>query len=71
LIKLVQTQRQIDLRQATADTGLADAGLDSLTGAELLFSIEEAVNVDLGDIQANQMPATLGELVSIIDRKRR
>ena len=70
LIALVRSQHQIDLSQATAETGLADAGLDSLTVAELLFSIEDVFKVDLGDIAQVAIPATLGELVGLIDDRR-
>ena len=59
----------IETSAITPETGLAYACLDSLAVAELLFSIEERFGVDLGDVQPEQVPATLAELVRLIDGK--
>lgn len=69
LLALVAQQHAVDTARITPDTGLADAGLDSLAVAELLFSIEDAFGVDLGDVDAADMPATIGEVVALIDSK--
>ena len=69
LIALIAEQQNIEISAITPETGLADAGLDSLAVAELLFSIEERFGVDLGDVQPEQVPATLAELVRLVDGK--
>lgn len=69
LAALVAQQHGLDPATLTPDTGLADAGLDSLAVAELLFSIEDHFGVDLGDVAATQVPATVGEVVALIDGK--
>lgn len=69
LVKLINAQYHLDTTSLTLSTGLADAGLDSLAVAELLFSIEEDFGVDLGDVPADAVPATVGQVVSLIDGK--
>ncbi|RYY54132.1 MAG: acyl carrier protein [Comamonadaceae bacterium] len=69
LAALVARQHAIDPSTLTPATGLADAGLDSLAVAELLFSIEDSFGVNLGDMAATEMPATVGEVVALIDSK--
>ena len=71
LMQLISAQYHLDTTSVTAATGLADAGLDSLAVAELLFSIEEDFGVDLGDVPADAVPATVGEIVTLIDSKLR
>lgn len=69
LMEIIRAQHHIDTSAVTAQTGLADAGLDSLAVAELLFSIEEVFGVDLGDVPPDAVPATVGEIVAMIDSK--
>ena len=69
LIQLISAQYHLDTSSLTLTTGLADAGLDSLAVAELLFSIEEDFGVDLGDVPPDAVPATVGEVVALIDGK--
>ena len=71
LIQLISDQHHLDTSSITLATGLADAGLDSLAVAELLFSIEEEFSVDLGDVPPDAVPATVGEVVTLIDSKPR
>jgi acyl carrier protein len=66
LLKLIADQHHLDVSSVTLDTGLADAGLDSLAVAELLFSIEDEFHVDLGEVEPDAIPATMGELVTLI-----
>ena len=66
LLALIQEQHHIDVSGVTADSGLADVGLDSLAVAELLFSIEETFKVNLDDVAPEALPATVGELVALI-----
>ena len=69
LKRLIATQHHLDTSAITASTSLADAGLDSLAVAELLFSIEEDFGVDLGEVAPEAAPSTVGEVVSLIDSK--
>jgi acyl carrier protein len=69
LMDLISSQHHLDLSEVTAQTGLADVGLDSLAVAELLFSIEETFKVNLGDVPPESIPATVGEIVNMIDDK--
>ena len=68
-MEIIRAQHHIDTSAVTVQTGLADAGLDSLAVAELLFSIEEVFGVDLGDVPPDAVPATVGEIVAMIDSK--
>lgn len=70
LADLIASQHQLDPARVQPEAGLADVGLDSLAVAELLFSIEETFGVDLGDVAPEAVPATVAELVSLIDSKR-
>jgi len=69
LMGIIKAQHHLDTSAVTLETGLADAGLDSLAVAELLFSIEEVFGVDLGDVPPEAVPATVGEIVALIDSK--
>jgi acyl carrier protein len=71
LMALINAQYHLDTTHVTLSTGLADAGLDSLAVAELLFSIEEDFGIDLGDVSPDAIPATVGEVVSLVDGKLR
>lgn len=70
LVVLIAQQHQRDPATITEQSGLADLGLDSLAVAELLFSIEDAFGVDLGDVAPDAVPATVAELVALIERHR-
>lgn len=67
LLKLIADQHHLDVSSVTLETGLADAGLDSLAVAELLFSIEDEFKVNLGEVEPDAIPSTVGELVALIE----
>jgi acyl carrier protein len=69
LAALVARQHTVDPTSFTPHSGLAEAGLDSLAVAELLFSIEDAFGVNLGDMDVTEVPATVGALVALIDSR--
>ena len=69
LMGIIKAQHHLDTSAVTTQTLLADVGLDSLAVAELLFSIEEVFKVDLGDVPPEEVPATVGEIVALIDSK--
>ena len=66
LLALIREQHHLDVSDVTVNSGLADVGLDSLAVAELLFSIEETFKVSLDDVAPEALPATVGELVALI-----
>jgi acyl carrier protein len=66
LLKLIAEQHHLDVAGVTLATGLADAGLDSLAVAELLFSIEDEFKINLGEVAPDAIPATMSELVDLI-----
>jgi len=66
---IISEQHHIDTTQLTPETGLAEVGLDSLAVAELLFSIEDVFKINLGDVAPESVPATVGELIHLIDSK--
>lgn len=70
ILALIQSQHHVDASAFTLETGLADAGLDSLAVAELLFSIEDQFKIQLGDVAPEAVPATLGELVALVYSRR-
>jgi acyl carrier protein len=70
VVALLAHQQGIDAATLSPATGLADAGLDSLAVAELLFSLEDTFRIDLGDVAVTDVPATLGDVIALIDRKR-
>ena len=70
LVSLIARQHQLDASVMRPESGLADVGLDSLAVAELLFTIEDEFKVDLGDVPPDAVPATVSELVTLIDQKR-
>ena len=67
LLKLIAEQHHLDISSVTPATSLADAGLDSLAVAELLFSIEDEFKVNLGEVEPDAIPSTMGELVALIE----
>jgi acyl carrier protein len=67
LLNLIQDQHHLNTKDVGLATGLADVGLDSLAVAELMFSIEETFKIDLGDIASESLPATVGEVVNLIE----
>lgn len=67
LLSLIQDGHHLDIKGVGPETGLADVGLDSLAVAELMFSIEETFKIDIGDIAAEALPATVGEVVKLIE----
>lgn len=69
LADLIAREHKLDRADLQPASGLADAGLDSLAVAELIFSIQDEFGVDLGDLDPAEMPATMSELTSLIDER--
>lgn len=69
LADLIVRDYKLDRASLQPTSGLADAGLDSLAVAELIFSIQDEFGLDLGDLDPAEMPATMSELTSLIDER--
>jgi acyl carrier protein len=68
LKQLIHDKFEIDVATLKADAPLADYGLDSLSLAELLFTVEDHFNIDFPDNR--QDVNTLGGLAALIDELR-
>lgn len=68
LKQLIHDKFDIDVTTLKADTPLAEYGLDSLSLAELLFTVEEHFNIDFPDNR--QEVNTLTALASLIGELR-
>ena len=68
LKQMIHDKFDIDVATLKADAPLAEYGLDSLSLAELLFTVEEHFNVDFPDNR--QDVSTLTGLATLIDELR-
>lgn len=68
LKQLIHEKFDIDAATLQPDQPLAEYGLDSLSLAELLFTVEEHFDLDFPD--ARQDVATLAQLAALIDELR-
>ena len=68
LKQLIHDKFEIDVTTLKADAPLADYGLDSLSLAELLFTVEEHFDIDFADNR--QEVNTLTALAALIDELR-
>jgi acyl carrier protein len=68
LKQLIHDKFEIDVATLKADAPLADYGLDSLSLAELLFTVEDHFNIDFPGNR--QDVNTLGGLAALIDELR-
>lgn len=62
--KILQEQDGLEDVELTADTKLADLGLDSLAIVEGVMACEDEFGVE---IDADEAPETVGDIVDIID----
>lgn len=58
---------EITGERVVPEARLADLGVDSLMFAEMLFEFEDRANVELNIPSADNLPETVGELISLID----
>jgi acyl carrier protein len=68
LKQLIHGKFDIDVATLKDDIPLADYGIDSLSLAELLFSVEDRFNIDFPDNR--QDINTLASLAALIDELR-
>lgn len=67
LIEIVRREKSdIPDEKLTADSALADAGIDSLDALTILFAIEEEFHVSIPDDQARAMK-TFGDMANIVE----
>jgi acyl carrier protein len=66
---VVSRELKVDTTGVGEAAALADLGLDSLAIAELMFALEEEFGIDVSDINVTQMPATVAEVIQIIDER--
>ena len=68
LVKDFLGQRlEVPREKVVSEALLADLGVDSLMFAEMLFEFEDRAHVSIDAASANTIPATVGELVALID----
>lgn len=60
---LVAEEADLPIQAVTAQTTVGSLGLDSLEMAQLVITLEDALNVDLVDADLGRL-TTLGELVT-------
>jgi acyl carrier protein len=67
LIDIVRHEKSdIPDEKLTAETPLAEAGIDSLDALTILFAIEEEFHVSIPDEQARAMK-TFGDMIDIVE----
>ena len=66
LIEIVRQEKpDLTAAQLTAQTVLADAGIDSLDGLTILFAVEEAFKISISDEKSRAMK-TFGDMVDAV-----
>ena len=66
LVDIVRKEKDIADEKLTADTLLADAGIDSLDSLTILFGIEEEFRISVPDDRARAMK-TFGDMVVLVE----
>ncbi len=69
LLAILKKEYKTDTSQFSAQTTLADTGLDSLSLTDLMFEIEDVFEIKLDDLSPDQMPKELAGLVNLIDQQ--
>ncbi len=65
LRQYLQTRVSIDSARITPDATLQDIGVDSLILIDLMFELEESLNVRVTDVDTR--PETVAELILLFD----
>ena len=66
LVAIVRQEKEIPEEKLTADTLLADAGIDSLDSLTILFAIEEQFRISIPDDRARGMK-TFGDMIDAVE----
>jgi len=72
IIEIVAEQAEVDPSTIKSDSTLDDLGVASLTQIEILYSVEQAFDIDLPDRPEDPTPRGLSRLVAdlIADKSR-
>jgi acyl carrier protein len=66
LVAIVRQEKEIAEESLTAETLLADAGIDSLDSLTILFAIEEQFKISIPDDRARAMK-TFGDMIDAVE----
>jgi len=67
--KIIREQLDVEESQITEDASfIEDLGADSLDQAELIMALEEALNIDIPDEEAEKL-TTVGSAIKYIEEK--
>lgn len=67
LRQYLQTKASIDPARVTPEARLEDIGVDSLILIDLMFELEESLNVRVSDMDMDSRPTTVAELTELFD----
>jgi acyl carrier protein len=65
VVALIAKKKKMAPERLTAETRLADIGIDSLDAMDLVFDFEDAFKINIPDEVAQQM-TTVGEVVAAL-----
>jgi acyl carrier protein len=66
LIDIVKQEKDVAEETLTAETALADAGIDSLDSLTILFAIEEEFRISIPDDKARGI-RTFGDMIGVVE----
>lgn len=66
LIEIVRNEKQLPDDKLTAETALAEAGIDSLDSLTILFAIEEEFKITIPDATARAIK-TFGDMIDAVE----
>lgn len=67
LRQYLQKKASIDPARVTPEARLEDIGVDSLILIDLMFELEESLNVRVPDMDMDSRPTTVAELIDLFD----
>ncbi len=65
MVRIVRQEKEIPEDKLTADTPLADVGIDSLDALTILFAVEEQFRISIPDEKARGIK-TFGDMVKVV-----
>jgi len=67
LRQYLQKKASIDPARVTPEARLEDIGVDSLILIDLMFELEESLNVRVPNMDMDSRPTTVAELIDLFD----
>jgi acyl carrier protein len=67
LRRYLKTKASIDPARVAPEARLEDIGVDSLILIDLMFELEESLNVRVPDMDMDSRPTTVAELIDLFD----